>query len=266
MIDITHKRCIENNCNTQPTFNLPNEKNGIYCTEHKKENMIDVKNKICKEKDCNKRSHFNLPSKKVGIYCKEHSTIDMIDVLSKKCLEEGCDTQVKNKYKGYCIRCFIYKFPNEKISKNYKIKENHMTDFIKTIFKDEVKVFDKQTSGCSKRRPDIYIDKFTHVIIGECDENQHKNTSCENKRTMELFQDFGNRPVIFIRFYPDSYINENNDKISSSFKLCKKTGISIIRDHKEWSSRLNVLKDTINKWLINITKKEITNVFLFYDN
>jgi len=61
-------------------------------------------------------------------------------------------------------------------------------------------IFDKQTGGCSKMRPDVFIDKFTHVVIIECDENQHKDTSCENKRTMELFQDFGNRPIVFIRF------------------------------------------------------------------
>ena len=89
----------------------------------------------------------------------------MIDIKHKKCKE--CN----KKYKGYCLRCFIFKFPNVKISKNYKIKEKHVTDFIKEQFKNEIKVFDKQTGGCSKRRPDIYIDKFTHILIIECDEN-----------------------------------------------------------------------------------------------
>ena len=50
-----------------------------------------------------------------------------------------------------------------------------MTDFIKEQFKEQVMIFDKQTGGCSKRRPDVYIDKFTHIVIIECDENQHKN-------------------------------------------------------------------------------------------
>jgi hypothetical protein len=81
-----------------------------------------------------------------------------------------------------------------------------MTDFIKEEFRDEVITFDKQTGGCSKRRPDVYIDKFTHVVIVQCDENQHKNkeyTNCDTKRTLELFQDFGNyfNPLIFFIVY-----------------------------------------------------------------
>ena len=52
--------------------------------------------------------------------------------------------------------------------------------------------------------------------------------------------------IVFIRFNPDKYINENK-KFASSFKLCKKTGISIIKDQKEWKNRLGLLKETINK-------------------
>ena len=143
-----------------------------------------------------------------------------------------------------------------------------MTDFIKEQFKEQVMIFDKQTGGCSKRRPDVYIDKFTHIVIIECDENQHKNeeyNSCENKRTMELFQDFGNRPIVFIRFNPDSYVNEENKKIQSSFKMHKALDVPVIRDSNEWVCRLNVLKKTIDKWLIKIPEKEITNEYLFYD-
>jgi hypothetical protein len=143
-----------------------------------------------------------------------------------------------------------------------------MTDFIKEHFKEEVIIFDKTVGGCSKRRPDCYIDKFTHVIIIECDENQHSKkeyTNCENKRTMELFQDFGNRPIIFIRFNPDSYINKDGKKILSSFKNHKTLFVPIIRQKKELDNRLNLLKETINKWLIKIPEKEITNEYLFYN-
>jgi len=304
MIDVNNKNCIEENCNKQPHFNLPNKKIGIFCKEHAKENMINIINKCCIEENCNKRPHFNLPNEKSPIYCSEHKKENMIDIISKRCLEENClkgpsfnlpnqkipiycsqhkkenmidvkhkyclecnDTRTSNKkYKSYCTRCFINLFPNEKVTRNYKIKEKHMTDFIKEHFYEEVMIFDKQTGGCSLRRPDCYIDKFTHIIIIECDENQHKDTSCENKRTMELFRDFGNRPIVFTRFNPDKYINEKGEKISSSFKLCKTTGISIIRDQKEWKSRLSLLNETINKWLIDIPKKEITYEYLFYDN
>ena len=63
----------------------------------------------------------------------------MVDILNKRCKEVNCDILITNKYKGYCLRCFIFKFPNEKISRNYKVKENHMTDFIKHKYEDDKK-------------------------------------------------------------------------------------------------------------------------------
>mgnify|MGYP003402185235 CR=1 FL=1 len=233
--------------------------------------MVDVIYKKCLEENCDKRPSFNFPNKKGGMYCSKHKEVGMIDVINKKCLQENCDIIPKNrnnKYKGYCVRCFIYKFPDEKVSRNYKVKEIFMTDFIKEIFNDEIMSFDKTVGCCSRRRPDVYIDKFSHVVIIECDENQHKNeeyNSCENKRTMELFQDFGNRPIVFIRFNPDSYI-KNSKKMPSSFKYHNTLGVPMIRDQKEWDSRLDVLKEIINKHLITIPNKEITNEYLFYDN
>lgn len=83
---------------------------------------------------------------------------------------------------------------------------------------------------------------------------------------MELFKDFGNRPIVFIRFNPDSYINSESKKIPSSFKYHTTLGVPMIRDKEEWESRLNILKDTIDKHLITIPEKEVTIEYLFYDN
>ena len=47
----------------------------------------------------------------------------MIDVKHKKCLTPLCELRVKNKYKGYCFRCFCFTYPEESISRNYKTKE-----------------------------------------------------------------------------------------------------------------------------------------------
>ena len=52
MIDVTHKRCAEQNCIKQPTYNLPTKTKGLYCFEHKKTNMINIKNKRCVEPNC----------------------------------------------------------------------------------------------------------------------------------------------------------------------------------------------------------------------
>ena len=66
-----HKKCLEENCNTQPIYNLPDKKSGLYCAKHRKENMVDIKSKHCIEINCNKQLAFNLQTEKIGIYCSE---------------------------------------------------------------------------------------------------------------------------------------------------------------------------------------------------
>lgn len=65
-------------------------------------------------------------------------------------------------------------------------------------------IFDsKVQGGCSRRRPDALIDLLSHSIVLECDEFGHTGYSCENKRTMEIFEDLGSRPLVVLRFNPD---------------------------------------------------------------
>ena len=262
MINVKSKKCLD--CNKRSSFNYENEIEPIYCNEHKKENMVNVQVKKCL--DCNKQPSYNYENKQVAIYCNEHKKENMINILNKKCIE--CNIVIANpKYKNHCTRCFIYKFPDEPVSHNYKIKEKHVTDFIKDSFKDINCVFDKQIQGgCSKKRPDIFIDLFTHSIIIEVDEDQHIDYSCENKRIMELFIDLANRPIVIIRFNPDSYLDENNKKIQSCFKYHKTRGIPIISNEEIWNSRLELLKSTIIKYINTIPIKEVTIEKLFYNN
>jgi hypothetical protein len=264
MINIYSKKCLQKDCEVTPKFNYDGKKNGIYCYQHQLENMVNVLSKKCLEKDCRMNPIFNYEGKTIGIYCSQHKLKNMIDVCHKKCKECNTTSTSNNKYRGYCLRCFIYKFPNEKISRNYKVKEIHMTDFLKEIFKDQVMIFDKIAGGCSRRRPDVYIDKFTHVLIIECDENQHRDTSCENMRTMELFQDFGNRPVVFIRFNPDEYILDGK-KITSCWWL-NGHGIMVIKKskQKEWGERIKILNEQIDYWTKNPSEKTVEIVELFY--
>jgi hypothetical protein len=44
---------------------------------------------------------------KQGIYCVEHKREDMIDVHHKRCLTINCDIRGNKKYEGYCLFCFI---------------------------------------------------------------------------------------------------------------------------------------------------------------
>ena len=107
-----------------------------------------------------------------------------------------------SKYKGDCLHCFVHMFSNEKISKNYKCKENEVVQFIQTHFPNLTITHDKKiTNGCSHKRPDMFIDLGYQVLIVEIDEDEHIDYDClcENKRIMLLAQDIHHRPSVFCR-------------------------------------------------------------------
>jgi len=180
-----------------------------------------------------------------------------------------CPTRSSPHFKGYCQRCFVYLFPEEKVARNYKVKEQHVVDHIKLFLKDTSYciLFDKTLGGCSSRRPDIFIDCLTHCVIVEIDETQHDSDdycSCENKRMMELFQDAGNRPIVFIRFNPDGYKNTLGKKIPSCFKK-HKNGLVVISDKKTWESRVKTLTDRLAYHTTILSEKEVTIEHLYYN-
>ena len=149
------------------------------------------------------------------------------------------------------------------IPRRYKMREHHLRDALKTEFPEVHMVFDKKVdNGCSRRRPDVRIEQLTHSIIVECDENQHRNYSCENKRTMELFRDLGNRPMVLIRFNPDSYVR-GETSVEGCFKKTKSGAVSIRK--KEWNRRIAELTNTIHHYLHDIPSKEVEEVRLFYN-
>ena len=77
------KFCKHNECNKQPFYNLPIETKGLFCSEHKKENMIDIINKRCIKGECKKRPNFNLPTETKGLYCFTHKLVNMVNVKNK---------------------------------------------------------------------------------------------------------------------------------------------------------------------------------------
>jgi hypothetical protein len=84
---------------------------------------------------------------------------------------------------------------------------------------------------------------------------------------MELSQDVGHRPIIFIRFNPDEY--EKNGHTISSCWGNNKQGLCCVKKNKqkEWMNRLQVLQETITYWLNpnNKTNRYIEIVQLYYD-
>ena len=172
----------------------------------------------------------------------------------------------KRKYRPYCYLCYCFVNPDKLIGIRHRFKQNYINKKINTDYPNINFEYDKIIKGgCSKRRPDWFYDFGTHSLIIECDEFQHKdnNDICENKRIMEIFQDLGNRPIVFLRFNPDIYVNKNDKKISSCFKeINKKMNIN----NFEFDRRYNILKNFIEFYQFNIPNKEVEIKYLFYDN
>jgi hypothetical protein len=267
-----HVYCVFDGCNKFAGYNVVGLKTPLYCTTHKEENMVDLKHHLCLEKECDKRPVFNNKGYKIGLYCFAHKKEGMVNLFAKKCLSEWCDTSVyaRNKYENYCIPCYIQLFPDKPTTRNYKTKEKAVADFILSSFSSFTWITDKRIhDGCSKRRPDLLLDLGSHVTIVEVDENQHTDydCSCENKRLMEISRDIGHRPLVFIRFNPDVYFDNNQNKITSCWKPNKQNGVLCIPKNKqnEWNNRLSILKKQIEYWIENKTYKTIEIIQLYYD-
>ena len=85
---------------------------------------------------------------------------------------------------------------------------------------------------------------------------------------MELSQDVGHRPIVFIRFNPDDYISKEGQKVKSCWST-NGYGINIVSQNckNDWESRLEKLKDQIEYWTTpeNKTDKTVEVVQLYYN-
>ena len=270
MVNVISKTCFHEGCKKQPTYNNEGETKALYCSEHKQDGMVNVKSKTCIHEGCKTIPNYNNECETKALYCSEHKLQGMVDIKHRTCKTYLCSTRVTEKYDGYCLFCYMNLFPYKPVSRNYKTKEQSVVEFVKTKFPKMSWVADKIIqNACSKRRPDLLLDLGYQVIIVEIDENQHidYDCSCQNKRIMELSQDVGHRPIVFIRFNPDEY-EKDGTNITSCWG-CDKNGLCVVKKSKknEWTDRLHVLEDTISYWVSpeNTTSKMIETIQLFYD-
>jgi hypothetical protein len=218
---------------------------------------------------CYKCSNYAYYKDKNGYLCPDHKTPDAVK-LNKVCINEGCETSANSKYDKYCAYCFCHLFPDHEKSRNFKTKEKEVVNHVRECFSKQVDIVTDKTidGGCSKRRPDILIDMGGYAIVIEVDENQHGryDTTCDNKRYCEIAMDLGDgeviKPVVFIRFNPDSF--KKDGKLVRSCWKNHHTGISI-SDKPQWQTRLKELDKTIQYWIDNSPEKEFTHEWLFFN-
>lgn len=189
---------------------------------------------------------------------------------SRLCKSDWCETIGNSKYEGYCLPCFVNNPENKDKpnTRNYKTKEKEVVDSITTSFPNFTWISDKKViDGCSRRRPDLLLDLGSHIIIVEVDENKHSDYDCicENKRLMELSKDLQHRPIVFIRFNPDDYVNNDGILVKSCWKLNKLGVMQIVKNKQiEWNERVNNLKQQIQYWIDNICEKTVEIIELYY--
>ncbi len=259
MFDVINKRCAHVDCDKQPAFGLELKK-PTHCSTHASDDMFDVSHKRCAHVDCDTRPNFGLELKK-PTHCKTHAIEGMFNVINKRCAT--CDsTTMNSKYKPNCARCHFYLNPDDPRIRNYKVKE-HAFMLALQKFHPEM-VLDRTVSGgCSKRRPDGLLDCLTHSIVVEIDEDQHAGyeSMCENRRTMELFNDLGRRPIVFIRLNPDKYSCDGKT-IKSCFQQSKNGDLQLRKS--EFARRFDALQTSVDQCMTNVPSRELSYVKLFY--
>lgn len=266
LINIKMKKCEV--CNKiSPSFGIDISKTATHCVKCKTPEMINVKEHKCHVCNIN-RAIYGLGMHQYT-HCVKCKTPEMMYVTGKRCKLKECDTHVfGSKYDGYCTRCYVYMNPDKPLSRNYKTKERAVVEYIFENFKDYKWIWDKKIfNGSSLRRPDLYLDLGDQAIIIEIDENQHTpyDCSCNNSRLMELSKDINHKPLIFLRFNPDKYIDINNNKISSCFSAMPKTGILKVNNNSNWNKRLNQLKDYVDYWIENRSNRTLMVIEICYD-
>jgi hypothetical protein len=285
MIDVRTRKCNHIGCKVQSTFNFEGELSGKYCEKHNEIGMVNVCNIKCQKYGCKTRAFFgycgsspsrccqhkldyminkpkrtcigneNEECKELAIYgkdepehCEEHRLIDEICWLVKKCSNCGRENELLNKDE-LCGICCDKPFYEESKRLN-KIKEMIMVRYLRNNVNGDEILADKIIDGtCNLYRPDILYDCGTHIVVVECDENQHKSynwQSCslnrslehmEEKRMYEIMIAYG-LPAIFIRWNPDSFKVDdevvkkyNNDKrlemLVKWVKYCFKMDVSL---------------------------------------
>ena len=189
---------------------------------------------------------------------------------SKLCRSGWCHTTGNKKYEGYCVPCFVNnpENANKPAMRNHKTKEKEVVDCVMENYPQFTWVADRRVQdGCSRRRPDLLLDMGSHIIIIEIDENKHSgyDCSCENKRLMEISQDLQHRSIVFIRFNPDSYRDQEGMLIKSCWQLNTHGVMTIILSKRnEWNERMRILNQQIHHWIDNIPEKMVEIVELFY--
>src|SRR5215217_6178751 len=252
-INVVNKQCQETGCNTLPVYGIPWTNVALYCSVHKHTDHINVVSKRCQEPGCNTRPTYGIPGNS-PTRCAQHKQNDMIPNPKKRCEHPKCKEIAVFGYRKQihceehkladeinlihrtCVRCNLPDIVDERmicatcdpevekrvrLAKQKEIKDVFDASGLRYISYD--RVIDNGWLG--KERPDFLFDTETHFVIVEVDEEQHRNAACycvgEQTRMVNISQILNGKtkqpkPVVFIRYNPDSYKPEKGRQVSNN--------------------------------------------------
>jgi hypothetical protein len=270
-VEVKNKKCEHLGCNKQPSYAKQPGDPARFCAEHgKAHGCINVISKKCEQEGCDKNPGYAKQPGDPARFCAEHGKVHgcEVDVTSPRCKSLHCSTFVSGKYNGYCLFCFAQLFPDEPRAKNYKRKQRVIEEIIKARVNHPDTRYDKTFGACSKRRPDVLFECFTHVVIIEIDEGQHKNYDlpCEENRIGEIYEDVACRPIHLIRFNPDAYTNALGKSVPGCFHDPGRKGVTVVRDGKPLNARLEVLFATLERCLKHPPENNAVQTHMLFFN
>jgi hypothetical protein len=269
MIDLAHKFCEYPKCPHQATYGTTKIQ---YCNEHKDPDMIDLKSPRCVFPGCDFHALYGKLFEKRN-HCSTHSNNNEYKETYPTCEYEGCkekpfwsninyprscETHKKLDYKNIiekpCACCGLsFLLANDLCNDcdtfkqiRQKVKENRIGEVLRN---NDIHYYSADRivkDGCSKHRPDYIIDYQLFDVIVEVDENQHKSYACECEiaRMINIHQDFGGKPIIFIRYNPDGFKNQFGTAMKGNLPKREKQLVNLLmhmKKLKNWTTPLSVI-------------------------
>lgn len=205
--------------------------------------------------NCSSRATCNYSNEKNSLYCFEHRLENMINITDKKCKANLClGTRANTKYKGYCASCYRHLFPTDPLTLQIrcKTKEIAVRDFINLNFEGFQHDTPLWTGNCDcthRRKIDHRKLIGNTLLCIETDEEQHKgyDKSDEEIRYDDLYMLHSGK-FIFIRFNPDKFKDKNGKNVNPMIY----TRLPVLKE--EIDKQIKRIENDENKELLEIIK------------
>jgi len=212
MTSVKVKKCQDPKCRESATYGKDEFHRAQFCFVHKSETSVCIADAMrCSHDGCVEQyvlvvevdigsetgtgagTRTGPVSRKV---CLAHAPPGYEASLKRMC--KYCD--IREDVPFVCVDCKRRSKPQ----KEYAVVR-HLRRTIDVPF-EAIRCDESPGLECTRKRPDIRFEMPTHDVIVEVDENQHRGyeESCECARISEIVGAIGGKPVVFVRYNPDT--------------------------------------------------------------